>query len=820
MKKKSLSIKEANLEFRNKNYKIALEMYLSLRREKYELENIIDFNINLAQKKLSKFKDDQKTIPQNAVVFNNQIAYEEMKRIAIEKNYYDDEYYLRCNQDVAESNIDGFEHYVNFGWKEYRNPSENFNTKYYLSLVDDTKVLNPIQHYFQYGRAAGLKTKEISEDLIGDGYLCKLFCNEKIEALMIDKPIDILVPIFNGFEYLKPLFDSIFENTDVSFRLIIADDASTDDRVQPYLQTLLNEHTNITLIKNNVNLGFVKTVNKLHELTQNHFVLLNTDTEVPRGWLSRLMRPIFEGENVATTTPFTNSGTICSFPNYLEDNELPSNLTVNDVDYFFQRISNPAAFIELPTGVGFCMGINKVVADRLGMFDEIFGRGYGEENDFCQSALKLGFINLHVPNLYVFHKHGVSFTSKEKKQLIEKNLAILVNKHPEYNANIATVIEKNELSAVRKIINFQIKSKNKKINLIIDHGLGGGGSDYLKQMMDKVQWTSNSVIIVENVHSENKIRIKFALNQSIQIVKSPSIDDVLNFILLNFNIQEVLINSIVGFKETFKILDILKRRTQNYKLVVPIHDYFPVCPSYTLINNEGVFCKASTDFIVCSNCLKNNNNESKKFNNSLDIALWRKSWGDFLDLADEILCFSKSSKSIINKIYPNVSNKVVVNPHDISGRFQNIYIPSYEIHNRLTIGVLGGINYSKGLGVLKNISQYIDDRKLNAEIVVFGDVSEKVDCKSFFNTGRYTIDDLPPLVMKYDVSIFLLPSICPETYSYTADEVMQLGYPLAVFDVGAPPERVAHYERGLILSSDAPAVVMEEITNFLKKSQI
>jgi glycosyltransferase involved in cell wall biosynthesis len=47
--------------------------------------------------------------------------------------------------------------------------------------------------------------------------------------------------------------------------------------------------------------------------------------------------------------------------------------------------------------------------------------------------------------------------------------------------------------------------------------------------------------------------------------------------------------------------------------------------------------------------------------------------------------------------------------------------------------------------------------------------------------------------------MFLFPSIGPETFSYVCEELMQLEVPLAVYDIGAPPERVARYRRGLIL---------------------
>ena len=49
------------------------------------------------------------------------------------------------------------------------------------------------------------------------------------------------------------------------------------------------------------------------------------------------------------------------------------------------------------------------------------------------------------------------------------------------------------------------------------------------------------------------------------------------------------------------------------------------------------------------------------------------------------------------------------------------------------------------------------------------------------------------------IDLILIPSICPETFSYTTEESIQMGLPVAVFNVGAPAERVGKYEKGLVI---------------------
>jgi glycosyltransferase involved in cell wall biosynthesis len=151
------------------------------------------------------------------------------------------------------------------------------------------------------------------------------------------------------------------------------------------------------------------------------------------------------------------------------------------------------------------------------------------------------------------------------------------------------------------------------------------------------------------------------------------------------------------------------------------------------------------------------------------------------------------------KAYPSIeSSKIVVRPHDISGRFRKIYFRERKSPVK-NIGILGGINLAKGSGVVRELVEYIDCRRLAAKVILFGEIDIQINSVSFEATGRYEIERLDELVLQRDIDVFLLPSIWPETYSFTADEIMQMGFPLIVFNVGAPAERVKNYRLGKVI---------------------
>ena len=92
---------------------------------------------------------------------------------------------------------------------------------------------------------------------------------------------------------------------------------------------------------------------------------------------------------------------------------------------------NAGAMIDVPTGHGFCMLVKRELLDRIGPFNEVFGRGYGEENDFCCKAADLGYRNVAAAGVFVEHRETVSFGS-EKQALLKTNLSQLATFFPEY----------------------------------------------------------------------------------------------------------------------------------------------------------------------------------------------------------------------------------------------------------------------------------------------------------------------------------------------------------------------------------------------------
>ena len=103
---------------------------------------------------------------------------------------------------------------------------------------------------------------------------------------------------------------------------------------------------------------------------------------------------------------------------------------------------------------------------------------------------------------------------------------------------------------------------------------------------------------------------------------------------------------------------------------------------------------------------------------------------------------------------------------------------------------------------VKEMINYIETNNLNITIVLIGNIDADIQSKHFIKTGNYSKQEVPALIKKLKIDEFFIPSVWPETYSYTTDEIMQLGYPITVFNLGAPAERVQKYPLGKIVDFD------------------
>ena len=262
--------------------------------------------------------------------------------------------------------------------------------------------------------------------------------------------LSVVVPVYNAADELASCLESLLATVRAGTEVIIIDDASPDASVRELLSAWEQHRPEgWRFERNEHNLGFVGTANRGMRLARGDVVLLNSDTVTTQGWLEGLQRCLDSDKNIATATPWTNNGEIVSIPAFCVSNPIP-----NDPDAVAGCISaaGQVAYPEIPTAVGFCMAISRRAINRVGPFDDaLFGKGYGEENDFSMRVAEAGMRNVLCDDVYVVHLGGCSFGPLGLKP-DENSMQRLLSRHPGYLEMVQDFIQEDPLSVRRQEI--------------------------------------------------------------------------------------------------------------------------------------------------------------------------------------------------------------------------------------------------------------------------------------------------------------------------------------------------------------------------------
>lgn len=632
--------------------------------------------------------------------------------------------------------------------------------------------------------------------------------NNAIESSMQGVTVDIIVPIYNGKPYLVKLFQGI-EKTNMSYRLLLIDDASEDAATIEFIKEYAEQHENTELIRNARNMGFVGSVNRGLAMARNHVVLLNTDIELPNKWLERLIAPIVKDPTVASATPFTNSGTICSFPEFLKDNTIFNRLAVDQIDAFFKEIRS--MYTTIPTGVGFCMAMNQKAIREVGLLDQkTFGKGYGEENDWCQRAIQKGFRNVMVENLYVYHNHGGTFTSEDKKELMKINQEKLAHKHPHYANLVGEYIDKDPMGAVRAYAFCRLTaSLENNRYLIFHHTLGGGANQYIQNYAEKQRNEGAVTAVVQYQKQTECYQIEYQWKQYKILLTALTLEEVFHF-AVRIDVNQVIVNQLVGYPHVEEHLQKIREFSEEHclHLTAMLHDYYAICPSIYLLNHQSEFCHipGSTE---CEACFQKNANCDNY--ELATIREWRGVWRSFLQACHEVRVFSQDSANLIQKAYGGLDQvRILPEQHTVMIPLEK----QYKSTSVLTVGLIGTLTELKGARFVERMLDIAEERKLSVRFVLCGSSPNRIRHSGYYETGAYRPEMLPRLVLENDIDLFFISSICPETFSYTTQEVIEMGIPVACLPLGAPVERILRYEKGLVLSEPSPEQNLKELIQF------
>lgn len=345
----------------------------------------------------------------------------------------------------------------------------------------------------------------------------------------LQKSTTIAIPIYNAYEDTLKCIKSVIKHTKIPYELLLIDDASSDKRINPMLEEFSSKYDNIHLITNSKNQGFVKNVNKAFKYSENDILLLNSDTIVTPGWLSKIKTTAYTDASIGTVTPLSNNSGAFSVPILNKVNLIDDNIGLNKTANIIEKLNSKT--INTPTANGFCMYIKRPVIDEVGLFDVGFKRGYGGENDFSMRLIDKGWKNVIDTTTYIYHNESASFGS-EKQKLVEENRKYLAIKHPEYKKLLTKFINDSDYEQVRSNI----------ADVLNDEHIIKNTKERLMYVTDDEDDLINEILnFTQHVSSEYNIYLLTASKETLKIYKfNPNTNDDDSNISIDRNLTQIM----------------------------------------------------------------------------------------------------------------------------------------------------------------------------------------------------------------------------------------------------------------------------------------
>lgn len=209
--------------------------------------------------------------------------------------------------------------------------------------------------------------------------------------------VTIIIPNYNGKHFMQPCLDSLMLQTFKDFKIIVVDNASTDDSLS-YLEDC---YPDIEVISLKENYGFSKAVNVgIHHSDTPYVILLNNDTIVDSHYVEEMIHAIQKSRNL-----FSVSSKM--------------------IQMYHPELIDSAGDLYTLIGWGICRGSGRSITNysepsvifsacagaaiyRRSVFEEI---GYFDENHFAYiedidigyRAKIYGYQNIYCPTALVYH---------------------------------------------------------------------------------------------------------------------------------------------------------------------------------------------------------------------------------------------------------------------------------------------------------------------------------------------------------------------------------------------------------------------------------
>ncbi len=284
---------------------------------------------------------------------------------------------------------------------------------------------------------------------------------DKLNFQRHEKPlVSIIIPVFNHWETTRSCLISIFENLDATIpcEVIIADDCSNDET-----KNLISYASNIEVISNKTNLGFLKNCNNAARHAAGQYIMfLNNDTIAQPNWLKPLVDIMERDEKVGLV------GSKLLYPDGRLQ-EAGGIIWQDGSGYNYGRHDSPNKpeynyLKESDYVSGAAILIRKSLWDKIGGFDENYTPAYYEDTDLAFEVRRHGFKVMYQPLSSIVHHEGIS----HGKDITSKLKSYLISNQKKFFDKWQEILNTEHALGPDKMFNARDRSTRAKTLLFID----------------------------------------------------------------------------------------------------------------------------------------------------------------------------------------------------------------------------------------------------------------------------------------------------------------------------------------------------------------
>jgi glycosyltransferase involved in cell wall biosynthesis len=273
-------------------------------------------------------------------------------------------------------------------------------------------------------------------------------------------------------------------------------------------------------------------------------------------------------------------------------------------------------------------------------------------------------------------------------------------------------------------------------------------------------------------------------------------------IIESLGIEKVMVSSLIGHS-----LDVLGSGLPTFFIC---HEFYPFCPALN-ISFHGVCHDCSEDRLT--RCTVEN--PHNRFFLNVPPSYWPELRKSFADIVNRQACVliapSNSVRDHYNELVPELGGRFAVIPHGARAISSKALDLRYDHSTRLRILVLGILGPHKGLALLQEIMP---------ELLKFADLF-LIGCGTEFSAPfegvagvtlirQYQRRDLPDILADLAPHVGLLLSVVPETFSFTLQELLELGIPTVCTRVGSFADRIEDGVNGFLCAPD-PSQILDRL---------